>query len=204
MVLLGGRPGARSRILDANGDGHGRPRFVRCRLRQCVRRSVMSEITLPRSSKSRNTANCAVSREASLPPRPGRRGARRCLALAPRPLPSPVVTPLASLLGARHNWPLTVYHLLRGFESPVRDSWLPLPDSQFGPYPGGFGIVRRTTTGVTISVVPLMFRLGTAQYVHAVIVGGDRTGAVPWRSGSAASPGRHPQGPGPLVPALVY
>src|SRR4029450_1451339 len=53
------------------------------------------------------------------------------------------------------------------------------PSSQFGSYQGGFRIVRPTTTGVAISVVPLMFRLGTAKYVHAVIVGGDRNGSGP-------------------------
>src|SRR4029450_4244470 len=79
------------------------------------------------------------------------------------------------------------------------------PSSQFGSYQGGFRIVRPTTTGVAISVVPLMFRLGTAKYVHAVIVGGDRTGAVPRRSGSAASPRAAPARAGTReVPALVY
>src|SRR5215207_1942024 len=73
------------------------------------------------------------------------------------------------------------------------------PSSQFGSYQGGFQIVRPTTTGVAISVVPLMFRLGTAKYVHAVIVGGDRTGAVPWRSGSAASPRAAPARAGTLT-----
>src|ERR671916_188971 len=71
--------------------------------------------------------------------------------------------------------------------------------SQFGPYRGGFQIVPPTTTRVAISVVPLMFRLGTAQYVHAVIAGGDRTGAVPWRSGSAAPPRAAPAGAGTLI-----
>src|SRR5215204_6185391 len=73
------------------------------------------------------------------------------------------------------------------------------PSSQFGSYQGGFQIVRPTTTGVAISVVPLMFRLGTAKYVHAVIVGGDRTGAVPRRSGSAASPRAAPARAGTLT-----
>src|SRR5215204_2655213 len=79
------------------------------------------------------------------------------------------------------------------------------PSSQLGSYQGGFQIVRPTTTDVPISVVPLMFRLGTAQYVHAVIVGVDRTGAVPRRSGSAASPRAAPAragtvtGSGPCV-----